>query len=88
MTKKPLCRSQLPILALPLKLLQIIYDPYEDASLYGDGGYAARVLWLYNWVGNNTQEASNADPNNRYDFDHVVLLMRFPETIGALPGVD
>jgi hypothetical protein len=22
------------------------------------------------WVGNNTQEASNANPNNRYDFDY------------------
>jgi hypothetical protein len=26
------------------------------------------------WVGNNTQEASNVDPNNRYDFDYVCCL--------------
>jgi hypothetical protein len=27
-----------------------------------------------NWVGNNTQEASNVDPNSRYDFDPVGCL--------------
>jgi hypothetical protein len=36
-----------------------------------------------NWVGNNTQEASNVDPNNRFDFDPVGAYET--ETIGALP---
>jgi hypothetical protein len=35
------------------------------------------------WVGNNTQEASNVDPNNRFDFDPVGAYET--ETIGALP---
>jgi hypothetical protein len=73
----------------------ITYDPYEDASLYGDGGYqqeysgsnyggssndsmfdadmlskVTRGLGTpTTWVGNNTQEASNVDQNNRFDFD-------------------
>jgi hypothetical protein len=39
------------------------------------------------WVGNNTQEASNADPNNRYDFDYSAAYDPeiIPKTIGALP---
>ena len=36
------------------------------------------------WVGNNTQEAFNADPNSRYDFDPVGAYET--ETIGALPS--
>jgi hypothetical protein len=36
-----------------------------------------------NWVGDNTQEAINADPNNRFDFDPVGAYET--ETIGALP---
>jgi hypothetical protein len=36
-----------------------------------------------NWVGNNTQEALNADPNSRYDFDPVGAYET--ETTGALP---
>jgi hypothetical protein len=35
------------------------------------------------WVGNNTQEASNVDPNNRFDFDPVGAYET--EKIGALP---
>jgi hypothetical protein len=35
------------------------------------------------WVGNNTQEASNVDPNNRFDFDPVGAYET--ETIGELP---
>jgi hypothetical protein len=35
------------------------------------------------WVGNNTQEALNLDPNNRYDFDPVGAYET--ETTGALP---
>jgi hypothetical protein len=87
----------------------ITYDPYEDASLYGDGGYqqeysgsnyggssnnsvfdadmlskVTRGLGTpTTWVGNNTQEASNVDPNNRYDFDPVGAYET--EIIGALP---
>jgi hypothetical protein len=40
-----------------------------------------------NWVGNNTQEASNVDQNNRYDFDYSAAYDTeiIPETIGALP---
>jgi hypothetical protein len=38
------------------------------------------------WVGNNTQEASNVDPNNRFDFDPVGAYET--ETIGALPSSD
>jgi hypothetical protein len=39
------------------------------------------------WVGNNTQEAFNADPNSRYDFDYSAAYDTeiIPETIGALP---
>jgi hypothetical protein len=39
------------------------------------------------WVGNNTQEASNADQNNRYDFDYSAAYDPeiIPKTIGALP---
>jgi hypothetical protein len=39
------------------------------------------------WVGNNTQEAFNADPNNRYDFDYSAAYDTeiIPEIIGALP---
>jgi hypothetical protein len=36
-----------------------------------------------NWVGNNTQEALNADPNSRYDFDLADAYET--EKIGALP---
>jgi hypothetical protein len=87
----------------------ITYDPYEDASLYGDGGYqqeysgsnyggssnnsvfdagmlskVTRGLGTpTTWVGNNTQEASNVDQNNRFDFDPVGAYET--ETIGALP---
>jgi hypothetical protein len=35
------------------------------------------------WVGNNTQEAFNADPNSRYDFDLADAYET--ETTGALP---
>jgi hypothetical protein len=35
------------------------------------------------WVGNNTQEAFNADPNSRYDFDLADAYKT--ETTGALP---
>jgi hypothetical protein len=94
----------------------ITYDPYEDASLYGDGGYQqeysgsnyggssndsmfdANMLSQItnirgitppqtNWVGNNTQEASNVDQNNRFDFDPVGAYETeiIPEKIGALP---
>jgi hypothetical protein len=40
-----------------------------------------------NWVGNNTQEASNVDPNSRFDFDPVGAYETeiIPEIIGALP---
>jgi hypothetical protein len=39
------------------------------------------------WVGNNTQEAFNADPNSRYDFDYSAAYDTeiIPKTIGALP---
>jgi hypothetical protein len=39
------------------------------------------------WVGNNTQEASNVDPNSRYDFDPVGAYDTeiIPKKIGALP---
>jgi hypothetical protein len=39
------------------------------------------------WVGNNTQEAFNADQNNRYDFDYSAAYDPeiIPKTIGALP---
>jgi hypothetical protein len=94
----------------------ITYDPYEDASLYGDGGYQqeysgsnyggssndsmfdAEMLSQItnirsitppqtNWVGDNTQEASNVDQNNRYDFDYSAAYDPeiIPKTIGALP---
>jgi hypothetical protein len=91
----------------------ITYDPYEDASLYGDGGYqqeysgsnyggssnnsvldagmlskVTRGLGTpTTWVGNNTQEASNVDQNNRYDFDYSAAYDPeiIPKTIGALP---
>jgi hypothetical protein len=36
-----------------------------------------------NWVGNNTQEAINLNPNNRFDFDPVGAYET--ETTGALP---
>jgi hypothetical protein len=87
----------------------IIYDPYEDASLYGDGGYqqeysgsnyggssnnsvfdadmlsqVTRGLGTSRtWVGDNTQEALNLNPNNRYDFDLADAYET--ETTGALP---
>jgi hypothetical protein len=90
----------------------IIYDPYEDASLYGDGGYQqeysgsnyggssndsmfdADMLSQItnirgitppqtNWVGDNTQEAINLNPNSRYDFDLADAYET--ETTGALP---
>jgi hypothetical protein len=90
----------------------ITYDPYEDASLYGDGGYqqeysgsnyggssnnsvfdagmlskVTRGLGTpTTWVGNNTQEASNVDQNNRFDFDPVGAYET--EIIGALPSSD
>ena len=90
----------------------ITYDPYEDASLYGDGGYqqeysgsnyggssnnsvfdadmlsqVTRGLGTSTtWVGNNTQEALNADPNSRYDFDLADAYET--ETTGALPSSD
>jgi hypothetical protein len=40
-----------------------------------------------NWVGNNTQEAINLNPNNRYDFDLADAYDTeiIPEIIGALP---
>jgi hypothetical protein len=39
------------------------------------------------WVGNNTQEASNVDQNNRFDFDYSAAYDPeiIPKTIGALP---
>jgi hypothetical protein len=39
------------------------------------------------WVGDNTQEASNVDQNNRYDFDYSAAYDTeiIPEKIGALP---
>jgi hypothetical protein len=87
----------------------IIYDPYEDASLYGDGGYQqeysgsnyggssndsmfdAEMLSKVTkglgtpttWVGDNTQEAINLNPNNRFDFDPVGAYET--EKTGALP---
>jgi hypothetical protein len=90
----------------------IIYDPYEDASLYGDGGYQqeysgsnyggssndsmfdADMLSQItnirgitppqtNWVGDNTQEAINLNPNSRYDFDYSAAYDT--EKSGALP---
>jgi hypothetical protein len=43
-----------------------------------------------NWVGDNTQEAINADPNSRFDFDPVGAYETeiIPETTGALPSSD
>jgi hypothetical protein len=40
-----------------------------------------------NWVGDNTQLAYNANPNNRYDFDYSAAYDPeiIPKTIGALP---
>jgi hypothetical protein len=87
----------------------IIYDPYEDASLYGDGGYqqeysgsnyggssnnsvfdadmlsqVTRGLGTpTTWVGDNTQEALNLNPNSRYDFDYSAAYDT--EKSGALP---
>jgi hypothetical protein len=87
----------------------IIYDPYEDASLYGDGGYqqeysgsnyggssnnsvfdadmlsqVTRGLGTSTtWVGDNTQEALNLNPNSRYDFDYSAAYDT--EKSGALP---
>jgi hypothetical protein len=105
-----------PAPAPPPAPAPITYDPYEDASLYGDGGYQqeysgsnyggssndsmfdANMLSQItnirgitppqtNWVGNNTQEASNVDQNNRFDFDPVGAYETeiIPEKIGALP---
>jgi hypothetical protein len=38
-----------------------------------------------NWVGNNTQEASNVDPNSRYDFDYSAAYDTEIIPVGALP---
>jgi hypothetical protein len=99
-------------LHLHLRLHQLFYDPYEDASLYGDGGYQqeysgsnyggssnnsmfdANMLSQItnirgitppqtNWVGDNTQEAINLNPNSRYDFDYSAAYDT--EKSGALP---
>jgi hypothetical protein len=87
----------------------IIYDPYEDASLYDAGGYqqeysgsnyggssnnsvfdadmlsqVTRGLGTpTTWVGDNTQEAINLNPNSRYDFDYSAAYDT--EKSGALP---
>jgi hypothetical protein len=87
----------------------IIYDPYEDASLYDAGGYQqeysgsnyggssnnsvfdANMLSKVTrglgtpttWVGDNTQEAINLNPNSRYDFDYSAAYDT--EKSGALP---
>jgi hypothetical protein len=64
----------------------ITYDPYEDASLYGDGGYqqeysgsnyggssnnsVTRGLGTSTTLGEDNPQLAYADPNSRYDFDY------------------
>jgi hypothetical protein len=45
-------------------------DPVVDFSLDDLTNIRGTTPPQTNWVGNNTQEAFNADPNSRYDFDY------------------
>jgi hypothetical protein len=62
-------------------------DPVVDFSLDDLTNIRGITPPQTNWVGNNTQEAFNADPNSRYDFDYSAAYDTeiIPEIIGALP---
>jgi hypothetical protein len=62
-------------------------DPVVDFSLDDLTNIRGTTPPQTNWVGNNTQEAYNADPNSRYDFDYSAAYDTeiIPEKIGALP---
>jgi hypothetical protein len=67
-------------------------DPVDETSPFVlDAGMLSKVTrglgTPTTWVGNNTQEASNVDQNNRYDFDYSAAYDPeiIPKTIGALP---
>jgi hypothetical protein len=62
-------------------------DPVVDFSLDDLTNIRGTTPPQTNWVGNNTQEAFNADPNSRYDFDYSAAYDTeiIPEIIGALP---
>jgi hypothetical protein len=62
-------------------------DPVVDFSLDDLTNIRGITPPQTNWVGNNTQEASNVDQNNRYDFDYSAAYDPeiIPKTIGALP---
>jgi hypothetical protein len=62
-------------------------DPVVDFSLDDLTNIRGTTPPQTNWVGNNTQEAFNADPNSRYDFDYSAAYDTeiIPKTIGALP---
>jgi hypothetical protein len=62
-------------------------DPVVDFSLDDLTNIRGTTPPQTNWVGNNTQEAFNADPNSRYDFDYSAAYDTeiIPEKIGALP---
>jgi hypothetical protein len=62
-------------------------DPVVDFSLDDLTNIRGTTPPQTNWVGNNTQEAFNADQNNRYDFDYSAAYDTeiIPEKIGALP---
>jgi hypothetical protein len=71
-----------------------VYDPDpvdETSPFVFDAGMLSKVTrglgTPTTWVGNNTQEASNVDQNNRYDFDYSAAYDPeiIPKTIGALP---
>jgi hypothetical protein len=58
-------------------------DPVVDFSLDDLTNIRNTTPPQTNWVGNNTQEAFNADPNSRYDFDYSAAYDT--EKSGALP---
>jgi hypothetical protein len=62
-------------------------DPVVDFSLDDLTNIRGTTPPQTNWVGNNTQEAFNADPNSRYDFDYSAAYDTeiIPGKIGALP---
>jgi hypothetical protein len=59
-------------------------DPVVDFSLDDLTNIRGTTPPQTNWVGNNTQEAFNADPNSRYDFDYSAAYDTeiIPKTIG------
>jgi hypothetical protein len=62
-------------------------DPVVDFSLDDLTNIRRITPPQTNWVGDNTQLAYNANPNNRYDFDYSAAYDPeiIPKTIGALP---